>query len=409
MKSFLLRLALLLALLECAQIQQVSAQTASQTELAPGYYVVVGAYARSRGNIAQNYVETLKMRGHKAEYGFNASRNMYFVYLQYFETLKESLNQMTQIRKAPEFKGAWVRVVPGVITGKATPAKQESTPLVQAQPKAEEKKIETPVTTADTAVAEEDWNVTDNPPIIQYNPMTLGNTEVFLSLFNKSKNQIIDGEIEVIDKDRSRTIKKVKGNEYLMLPDPKSKSGQIILVCEIFGYKKITQEINYPLPLADTVKPYVDLMGTTLVVNFNMERYSTGEIGTLYNVIFHNDAAIMLPDSKEELNGLLALMQESPTRRIRLHGHTNGNYNGKVITIGPDKNFFSMEGAVSGMGSSKDLSYKRAEVIKEYLVANGIAADRIEIKAWGGKKPLYDKMSVNAKKNVRVEVEILTD
>lgn len=409
MKSFLLRLTLLLVLLECAQVQQVFAQPASQTELAPGYYVVVGAYARSRGNIAQNYVETLNMRGHKAEYGFNASRNMYFVYLQYFETLKESLNQMTQIRKNAEFKGAWVRVVPGVITGKASPAKQEITPVVQAQPQPEEKKIETPVTTNDTTVAEEDWNVTDNPPIIQYNPMTLGNTEVFLSLFNKSKNQIIDGDIEVIDKDRSRTIKKVKGNEYLMLPDPKSKSGQIILVCEIFGYKKITQEINYPLPLADTLKPYVDLMGTTLVVNFNMERYSAGEVGTLYNVIFHNDAAIMLPDSKEELNGLLALMQESNTRRIRLHGHTNGNYHGKVITIGPDKNFFSMEGAVTGVGSSKDLSFKRAEVIKEYLVANGIAADRIEIKAWGGKKPLYDKMSVNAKKNVRVEVEVLTD
>lgn len=407
MKSILLRLALLLVLLESAAVQQVSAQTTPQTELTPGYYVVVGAYARSRGNIAQNYVETLRMRGHKAEYGFNASRNMYFVYLQYFETLKESLNQMTQIRKNAEFKGAWVRVVPGVITGKAAPVKQEA-PVVQTKP--EEQKIETPVAAADTAAAaEEDWNVTDNPPIIQYNPMTLGNTEVFLSLFNKSKNQIIDGDIVVIDKDRSRTITKVKGNEYLMLPDPKSKTGQIILVCEIFGYKKVTQEINYPLPLADTVKPYVDLMGTTLVVNFNMVRYSNGEIGTLYNVIFHNEAAIMLPDSKQELNGLLTLMQESNTRRIRLHGHTNGNYNGKLITIGPDKNFFSMEGAVTGVGSSKDLSYKRAEVIKEYLVANGIAADRIELKAWGGKKPLFDKMSVNAKQNVRVEVEILAD
>ncbi len=59
--------------------------------------------------------------------------------------------------------------------------------------------------------------------------------------------------------------------------------------------------------------------------------------------------------------------------------------------------------------SAKDLSYNRAEVIKEYLVANGIAADRVEIKAWGGKRPIYDKRSANAKKNVRVEVEILAE
>jgi outer membrane protein OmpA-like peptidoglycan-associated protein len=45
-------------------------------------------------------------------------------------------------------------------------------------------------------------------------------------------------------------------------------------------------------------------------------------------------------------------------------------------------------------------------VIKEYLVSNGIAADRIEVKAWGGKRPLYDKHSPNARQNVRVEVEI---
>lgn len=401
-------LALLITLIESATFQPAFAQLASQSELSPGYYVVVGAYARSRGNIAQNYTETLRMRGHQAEFGFNASRNMYFVYLRYFETLKEALSEMTSIRKTAEFKGAWVRVVPGVITGKAVPHKQETKAVVTAKPE-EKKQDETSTPTDTTAAAEEDWNVTDNPPIIQYNPMTLGNTEVFLSLFNKGKNQIIDGEIEVIDKDRSRTITKVKGNEYLMLPDPKSKTGQIVLVCDIFGYKKVTQEINYPLPLGDTIKSYVDLMGTTLVVNFNMERYSKGEMGTLYNVIFHNDAAIMLPDSKKELNGLLAFMQESNSRRIRLHGHTNGNYNGKLITVGPDKNFFSMEGAVTGVGSSKDLSFKRAEVIKEYLIANGIAADRIEIKAWGGKKPLYDKMSVNAKKNVRVEVEVLAD
>jgi outer membrane protein OmpA-like peptidoglycan-associated protein len=177
----------------------------------------------------------------------------------------------------------------------------------------------------------------------------------------------------------------------------------------VFGYRKVQHDLTYPLPLADTVKEHIDLMGTTIVVLFDLVRYHKGDIQTLYNVYFYNDAAIMLPESKYEVNSLLEMLQENPNYKIRLHGHSNGNYHGKILSLGPEKNFFSMEGAVQGIGSAKDLSGQRAEVIKEYLMANGIAADRIEVKAWGGKKPLYDKHSANAKKNVRVEVEVLAE
>jgi outer membrane protein OmpA-like peptidoglycan-associated protein len=56
-----------------------------------------------------------------------------------------------------------------------------------------------------------------------------------------------------------------------------------------------------------------------------------------------------------------------------------------------------------------DLSYNRADVVKEYLVSKGIEPGRVSLKAWGGRRPLYDKNSANAKKNVRVVVEILED
>jgi flagellar motor protein MotB len=238
--------------------------------------------------------------------------------------------------------------------------------------------------------------------------MTLGNTEVFLSLFNVQNNRIVDGDVQVIDTERAKLLTKVKGNEYLLLPDPKSKSGQLTLICEAFGYRRVQQEINYPVPLADTVKPFIDLMGTTVVVKFDLMRYSIGDKVILYNVYFYNDAAVMAPESKYELNSLLQMMQERPFKII-LHGHTNGNYKGKIIGLGPDNNFFSLDGSINTIGSAKDLSRKRAETIKAYLVANGIDPSRIEAKAWGGKHPLYDKHSANAKKNVRVEVEITAD
>lgn len=381
-------------------------------ELAPGYYIVVAAYAKSRENVAQNYVEVLKLKGHNPLYGFNSNRNLYFVYLKYFDNLKESLLDMKHTRNQGVFADAWVRVVTGdiaprTVTSKTeqatTPVKQNTEVTTPVQPVNEAQENKPPVS------HEPEIEVSDNAEIVQYKVMTLGNTEVFLSLYNARNNRIVDGQVDVVDSDRSRLMTSVKGNEYLVLPDPKSKSGQLTLLCEAFGYRKIQQQINYPLPLADTVKPYIDLMGTTLVINFDLVRYHKGDIGTLYNVYFYNDAALMLPESKYELNSLLQLMNENPNYRIRLHGHTNGNYNGKILTVGPEKNFFVLDGAKQGMGSAKDLSHNRAEVIKEYLASNGINESRMEIKAWGGKRPLYDKNSANAKKNVRVEVEILEE
>jgi outer membrane protein OmpA-like peptidoglycan-associated protein len=324
---------------------------------------------------------------------------------------------MKKVRAGGQFTDAWVRVVSGdivsipVATVPPTTQPQESiTPVRPDEPVVPAEVVpETPKEPAPPEHGTPEVEVTDNPPIEQFPVMTLGNTEVFLSLYNARNNRIVEGEVEAIDTERARSMTRVKGNEYLLLPDPKSKSGQLTLICEAFGYRKIQHEINYPLPLADTVKPHIDLMGTTLVINFDLVRYQKGDIATLYNVYFFNDAAVMLPESKFELNSLLQLMKENANYRIMLHGHTNGNYTGKILTIGPDKDFFVLEGARETLGTARELSRSRAEVIRDYLIDSGIDASRMEVKAWGGKRPLYNKNSVNAKRNVRVEVEILAD
>jgi len=401
--SLYLRILVGLVILHCS----VFAYAQDSKELAPGYYIVVSAYAKSKQKMAQQYVEVLKGKGHNAEYGYNSSRKFYFVYLRYFDSLRESLRDMKKTREQGSFTDAWVRVVSGDIPSVADSDSSRppgSSAIVTPTPNE--------IKPTDAVVEQEqapEIPVTDNPEIAQYPVMTLGNTEVFLSLFNARNNRIVDGNVEVIDTERSKLITKVKGNEYLNLPDPKSKSGQLTLICDVFGYRKIQQEINYPLPLADTVKEFIDLMGTTLVVNFNLVRYHKGDLATLYNVYFYNDASVMLPESKYELNSLLQLLQENPKYRIRLHGHTNGNYRGKIISMGSDKNFFSLTGSVQRTGTAKELSYDRAEIVKAYLEGQGIQSDRMELKGWGGRRPIYDKNSANAKRNVRVVVEILED
>jgi outer membrane protein OmpA-like peptidoglycan-associated protein len=330
---------------------------------------------------------------------------------------------MQKTRRQPEFAGAWVRVVPGDITAArapqqantlepvadSAPGEPDNASITHAALNESEIAAQSPAPVTYVSLQSGEIEVSDNPEIKQYARMTLGNTEVFLSLFNAANNRIVEGVVKVMDADRKRGITEVRGNEYLLLPDPKSRSGKLTLVCEAFGYRRIQQELNYPLPLADTVKDHVELMGTTIVVNFDLVRYRKGDIATLSGVSFYNDAALMLPESRPALEGLLQMMQENPRYRIRLHGHANGNYHGRIITLGENKNFFSLEGSKEGTGSSKDLSYSRADVIREFLQAHGIDPARMEVKAWGGKKPIYDKLSVNAKKNVRVEVEILSE
>lgn len=231
-----------------------------------------------------------------------------------------------------------------------------------------------------------------------------------LCLFHSTTNKPISGEVEIIDTERARLISKLKGNEYTQLPDPKSNSGRLTLLANVFGFRPLQHELNYQQVPGDTMLHYVEWSGNHYLVKFDLVRYHKGDINTLFNVYFFNDAAIMLPESRYQLNSLLEMLNENQHYRIMLHGHTNGNARGKIITMGESRSFFALTDDVKeGSGSAKDLSKERAEVIKQWLIDQGIAEDRIEVKAWGGGRMLHDQHSVNAKKNVRVDVEILAE
>ena len=397
----------------------------AQAPLSSGYYVIVAAYKNTREAYASKYTDELKAKGHDAHYGLSKSGKLYLVYVHYDDDRSESLTEMRGERKKGEFPDAWVRVVKGVQTQSevaktetykptVSPATEEKstvppaaivgTPAVEAAP--EKASDPAPSNAPETAVAPE-------KPVTVSDPETpkdkFQGTWAYLNLNYSTKNEQVYGEVELIDTDRARLIEKAKANRVIVLPDPKSKSGQLTLVADVFGYRKVQHEIKYPLTPADTTQDFISVGDSALVITFDLIRYHRGDIQTLYHVYFYNDAVIMLPESKYELNNLVQMMQENSNLRIKLHGHSNGNGDGKILALGPNKNFFDMEGTVQGQGSAKELSRQRAEVIKEYLVTNGIAADRIEVKAWGGSKPIFDKHSDNAKKNVRVEVEILKD
>jgi outer membrane protein OmpA-like peptidoglycan-associated protein len=357
--------------------------------LPSGHYVIIGAFAVQQNAIT--YQDVIQRSGLAVKSGYVPSRNLYYVCLDMRLNIEACLEQVKVTRQDPRFPDAWVRWV-----GDESPTKAE--PLPEVKTEAENTVVLAEEITEE--VPEASMQFVSNP--------SLDKTEVFLSLYNESNDRVVEGKVRVIDSEKARLLTEVDGNTYLMLPDPKSKSGKLVLLCEAFGYRKIQHEIDFNKPYNDSTATFIDDMGTSLIVKFPLVRYMKGDIHTLYNVYFYNDAAVFLPESKFELNELLVMMKENAAVRIRLHGHTNGSYHGKIIRVGPSQNFFSITQDVkTSKGSSKELSASRAEVIRDYLIANGVDGSRVEIKAWGGKKPLFDKHNANARKNIRVEVEVL--
>ncbi len=107
----------------------------------------------------------------------------------------------------------------------------------------------------------------------------------------------------------------------------------------------------------------------------------------LNNVFFEKAQAKLMPESYPELERLAKLMLDNPTMVIELDGHTDYRGDPKLLL---------------------ELSKKRVQTVKDYLVSKGISPDRIKTKAFGGKYPVYrgDNEEMH-KLNRRVEFKIL--
>jgi outer membrane protein OmpA-like peptidoglycan-associated protein len=228
--------------------------------------------------------------------------------------------------------------------------------------------------------------------------------DFYFHIFRADNGKMVGGEVDAIDFERARKMATYPGNKPVTVRMPSGKTKQVSFLCQVFGYRKQQKEFDPNSPAEDL---YLDDKGN-LVVPFELVRLQKGDIAIMYNVFFFKDAAVMRPESRYEVNNLLELLKENPSYNIKIHGHTNGNANGKIIRMDTPGNFYSLTGTKQGFGSARKLSEERAVVIRDFLISSGISADRMEVQAWGGKKPIHDTRSVRAHENVRVEIEILS-
>lgn len=397
MKSFLLfcRTFLIALMFIGAQIPATAAP-ADSTE----NYVVIGAFSdlQNAVRLASRASNSLHVT---ASYKLNASRNLYYVYLPGTGSRGEAVAEAQRLRRETEFQDAWVyRGNFGV--SMPTVSSRE----VQGEPSREEVQSEPtiaePVTAPQQHVLIEDVEeeTAPEPPPTE--------REFFLKLTRTTDQADIAGKIEVIDPAKQKKMNTYDGNTVVHQAELKNSSGVVTLVAEAFGYRKLQRDLNVTAPQSDST--LLIARNGRVTVPLELVPMKKGDVAIMYNVFFFRDAAIMRPESKFEVTTLLTMLKEHTTTVIRIHGHTNGNHSGKIIYQGAGvTDFFTIDGSRDGYGSAKELSGARAEAIKNYLVAQGISADRLQTKAWGGKKAIHKKNSARAAENVRVEVEIVSE
>ena len=106
------------------------------------------------------------------------------------------------------------------------------------------------------------------------------------------------------------------------------------------------------------------------------------------NIFYDFDKATLRPESQTALDELVKLLNENPNITIELSAHTDYK--------GSDQ-------------YNERLSQRRAESVVNYLIANGIAADRLTPKGYGEGKPKRIKRKVAEKYLFLKEGDILTE
>ena len=398
---------LLVTLLNTAILSSSIAQTDKIVPLEKGIYLVVGSF-QNKSN-ASKFRAKLETQGRDAHISHSDQTMFYYVHIKTFNTVDEAILLVKPTREKTPFKDAWVLAYSpnGGMTAISTIPMTNGNKIDSTT---SDNSVETNVVSP--AILSSD-QIKSKPPIEKvvvgpYNAERFKTENNHYNFVTKSK---VAGQINVIDPDRLKIIRSVNAHDVNYLNEPHNQSNSLQFISEIFGYKKAQHDVGLSDVIEGDLAAFMSVNGDTLLVDFPLKRYDKGDVVVMYNVFFYKDAAIMKPESQFELNSLLELLTEKSEYKIQISGHTNGNASGTIIEIDSEvPEYFSLSQSTKEKnGSAKKLSLKRAEIIQKYLLNNGISETRMEVKGFGGKKPIYDKFDRLASKNVRVEIEILQE
>jgi outer membrane protein OmpA-like peptidoglycan-associated protein/tetratricopeptide (TPR) repeat protein len=145
---------------------------------------------------------------------------------------------------------------------------------------------------------------------------------------------------------------------------------------ENFALKEASS-IEKPFLIDIPLQPIPTVVANTTTSNPAAE---TSKPVILKNVFFETGSAILQPISKTELQVLLDFLNANPTLNVQINGHTDN---------------------VGAPDSNLKLSTNRAQAVVDYLIKNGIGANRLRSKGFGETSPIDTNDTPDGRQNNR--------
>ncbi|MGQ0829651.1 MAG: OmpA family protein [Bacteroidota bacterium] len=192
-------------------------------------------------------------------------------------------------------------------------------------------------------------------------------------------NKILEATVEIIDNQKNEVIASFTSNsstgKYLVsLPAGKNYG----IAVKKDGY--LFHSENFDIPAAAAFQE--------VTKDVALKNVAVGSKIILKNIFFDFDKATLRPESTNELQRLTKLLNDVPTLKIEISGHTDSK--------GADD-------------YNKKLSDNRAKAVVDHLVKAGIAADRLTSKGYGEEQPIASNDNDEGRQlNRRTEFKILS-
>lgn len=195
---------------------------------------------------------------------------------------------------------------------------------------------------------------------------------------DKQTREVLKSQIELININTNEVESRVQSDslsgEYLIVL---TQGAEYALYVNKKGY--LFQSLSFNYSEVDNFEP--------IVLDIDLEKVKEGSVAVLKNIFFDVDKYDLQEKSLTELQKILKFMNDNPAVRIEISGHTDNSGNASY---------------------NQQLSDKRAQSVKSYLVEKGIDTRRLFTKGYGSEKSIRpNDTEENKQLNRRIEFKIL--
>lgn len=221
-------------------------------------------------------------------------------------------------------------------------------------------------------------------PVTEFKAEKIQNTGPRMTILkgvitDEQTKQPLEAQIELVDVVLNEIIATFKSNsstgKYLVSL-PAGKNYGIVVKRE--GY--LFHSENFDIPETASFQE--------VEKNIELKKIDVGKSITLNNIFFDFNKATIRPESANELNRLIKLLMDNQTLKIELGSHTDSK--------GSDE--YNLK-----------LSQSRSQSVVNYLITNGISADRLVPKGYGETVPVAtNDTDAGRQQNRRTDFKILS-